>query len=150
MQKNTESVHEMVSSSNEPTSVAKAAKSSYQGVSTNPSNTTDSKSLSIYGGKNGSMIPDPTNADTAIWSPPVQTLLDQPPSTLPQKLLLGGMAFSLAFGIWATVGKIEQVGYAKGQLVPQGEVYKIHPVESAKGGPAKREFNGVKIKPWKK
>lgn len=66
------------------------------------------------------------------WSSGLQQVLDQPPATFPLKLLLGGMVFCLAFSAWAWLGKIEEVGRARGELVPQGEVYKIHPVESGK------------------
>jgi hypothetical protein len=42
------------------------------------------------------------------------------------------MIFSVAFGAWATFGKIDQVGHAQGKLVPKGAVYKIHPTEPGK------------------
>ncbi|WP_009544633.1 HlyD family efflux transporter periplasmic adaptor subunit [Crocosphaera subtropica] len=67
-----------------------------------------------------------------LWSSSVQTLLDQPPATLPQKFILGGMAFCLAFGAWAWFGTLEEVGKAQGKLVPEGETYKIQPVELGK------------------
>ena len=70
--------------------------------------------------------------NTANWSTSLQTVLDQPPSTLPRQLILGGLAFCVAFGAWATFGRIDEVGHARGQLVPKGEVYKIHPIESGK------------------
>lgn len=72
------------------------------------------------------------SSNTENWSTSLQTVLEQPPSTLPQKLLLGGMVFCLAVGAWAWLGKIEQVGRAQGQLVPKGQVYKIDPVASGK------------------
>ncbi|MDV2993508.1 MAG: hypothetical protein N4J56_003162 [Chroococcidiopsis sp. SAG 2025] len=78
-----------------------------------------------------SAISKPTS-NTENWSTSLQAVLEQPPSTLPQKLLLGGIAFCVAFGAWAWLGKIEQVGYAQGQLVPKGQVYKIDPVDSGK------------------
>jgi HlyD family secretion protein len=62
----------------------------------------------------------------------VQTLLDQPPATLPFRLIVGGMIFSVAFGAWAWFGQIEDVGKAQGQLVPQGKTYKVHPIEAGK------------------
>ncbi|HEY9606049.1 MAG TPA: HlyD family efflux transporter periplasmic adaptor subunit [Allocoleopsis sp.] len=76
--------------------------------------------------------PPPAAIPSPDWSPSVQTLLDRPPSTLPQRLVVGGIVFCLAFGAWATLGKIDEVGNAKGRLVPKGEVYKIHPIESGK------------------
>ena len=71
-------------------------------------------------------------ANIENWSTSLQTVLDQPPSTLPHKMILGGMIFCLAFGAWAWLGKIEQVGHAQGQLVPKGQVYKIEPIDSGK------------------
>ena len=66
------------------------------------------------------------------WSPSLETVLDQPPVSFPQWLILGGLVFSVAFGAWATLGKIDQVGHAQGKLVPKGAVYKIHPTETGK------------------
>jgi HlyD family secretion protein len=59
-------------------------------------------------------------------------MLDQPPSALPQRLILGGLVFCIAFGAWATFGEIDEVGHARGQLAPKGEVYKIDPLEMGK------------------
>lgn len=100
----------------------------------------------IYGGVVGSVAPPPTTPNAperpavkppeaptnTNWSTSVNTLLDQPPSSLPVRVLLGGMAFTLAFGTWAWVGKIEQVGHAQGRLVPKGQVYKIDPQDPGK------------------
>ncbi|MBD2538736.1 HlyD family efflux transporter periplasmic adaptor subunit [Coleofasciculus sp. FACHB-SPT36] len=106
----------------------------------------------IYGGATGSieMSVQPTSTETASnsqvhfasatspetrtnqWSTSLQTVLDQPPSTLPRQLILGGMAFCLAFGAWATFGQIDEVGHAQGRLMPKGAVYKIDPVEMGK------------------
>jgi HlyD family secretion protein len=47
-------------------------------------------------------------------------------------MLLGGLVFCMAFGAWATFGQIDEVGHAQGRLVPKGEVYKIHPIDSGK------------------
>jgi len=66
------------------------------------------------------------------WSTSLQTILDQPPSTLPFRMMLGGMVFCIAFGAWATLGNIEEVGRAPGQLVPQGEALKVNPIVSGK------------------
>ncbi|MEG4205464.1 HlyD family efflux transporter periplasmic adaptor subunit [Microcoleus sp. Pol7_A1] len=66
------------------------------------------------------------------WSTSLHSVLDQPPVSFPQGLILGGMVFSVAFGAWATLGKIDQVGHAQGKLVPKGDVYKIHPTEPGK------------------
>ncbi|MBD2740558.1 HlyD family efflux transporter periplasmic adaptor subunit [Coleofasciculus sp. FACHB-1120] len=66
------------------------------------------------------------------WSTSLQNVLDQPPSTLPRKLVLGGLVFCVTFGTWASFGQIDEVGHAQGRLVPKGEVYKIDPVELGK------------------
>ena len=76
--------------------------------------------------------PQPPASNTENWSTSLQTVLDQPPSSLPYKLILGGVIFCLAFGAWAWLGQIEEVGHARGRLVPKGEVYKIHPAQSGK------------------
>ncbi|EAZ91259.1 HlyD family efflux transporter periplasmic adaptor subunit [Crocosphaera chwakensis] len=73
-------------------------------------------------------VEEPVN----LWSSSVQTLLDQPPATLPQKFILGGIAFCFAFSAWAWFGTLEEVGKAQGKLVPEGETYKIQPVELGK------------------
>ncbi|MBA3922003.1 MAG: HlyD family efflux transporter periplasmic adaptor subunit [Nostocaceae cyanobacterium] len=103
---------------------------------------------SIYGGTSATatVVPQvPTNpqhlkdstriapaTNTANWSLSLQTVLDQPPSALPRRLLAGGMAFCTAFAVWAWIGKIEEVGRGRGQLVPEGEVYKIHSIDIGK------------------
>ncbi|MEM7771674.1 MAG: LysM peptidoglycan-binding domain-containing protein [Cyanobacteria bacterium P01_A01_bin.37] len=66
------------------------------------------------------------------WSTTVQNILDQPPSNLPQKFIASGILFCVLFGSWAWVGTIEEVGYAQGQLVPQGEVYDVAFPESGR------------------
>jgi HlyD family type I secretion membrane fusion protein len=99
---------------------------------------------SIYGGVASSVAANPQTpahsqlpkiatlktetVNTTNWSTSLQAMLDQPPSTLPRQLLLGGMVFCLAFGAWANFGQIDEVGHAQGRLVPKGEPYKIHPV----------------------
>jgi hemolysin D len=62
------------------------------------------------------------------WSPALQTMLDQPPSTLPLRVTLAGIAFCGIFGAWAWFGQVQEVSQAQGILVPQGEVYKVQPV----------------------
>lgn len=66
------------------------------------------------------------------WSPALQNVLEQPPAAFPRHLLLGGMVFCCAFVGWAWLGKVEEVGHARGRLVPQGEAYRIHPVDVGK------------------
>ncbi len=84
--------------------------------------------------KNGSVTATSKtpSAKTTDWSTSLQTVLDQPPSTLPYRFLVGGMLFCIAFGAWATFGQIDEVGHAQGRLVPKGETYKIHPTASGK------------------
>ncbi|MEA5512388.1 HlyD family efflux transporter periplasmic adaptor subunit [Crocosphaera sp. UHCC 0190] len=97
----------------------------------------------IYGGVSSPTIPmtsppsisfpkPSTDERARDWSLPVNSLLDQPPATLPQWLILSGMAFCLVFGTWAWFGTIEEVGKAQGKLVPEGETYKIQPIELGK------------------
>jgi HlyD family secretion protein len=66
------------------------------------------------------------------WSSYLQNTLDQPPANLPLMLIVGGAVFCFIFGIWAYFGKIEEVGKAVGELVPQGKTYKIEPLELGK------------------
>lgn len=73
-----------------------------------------------------------SSSEIVRWSTSVHTMLDQPPSTLPQRIILGGTVFLLAFVAWAWFGQIEQIGKAQGKLVPEGETYKIQPVELGK------------------
>lgn len=76
-----------------------------------------------------------TVAETSItktdsnWSPSVHTLLDEPPASFTQRLMLGAAIFCVAFGGWAWFGKVEEVNNAQGELIPQGETYKIEPME---------------------
>ncbi|MER3435646.1 MAG: secretion protein HlyD [Leptolyngbya sp. ERB_1_1] len=66
------------------------------------------------------------------WSTPVGTLLEQPPSSLPLRLAIGGIAFSVCFGFWAWFGQVNEVARAQGKLIPKGEVYKVNLVTSGK------------------
>ncbi len=78
-----------------------------------------------------------TTADAELppeekWSPALQTTLDRPPSALPNQLVVAGVLFCAAFGVWAALGQIDEVGHAQGRLVPQGETYKVNPVIGGK------------------
>lgn len=122
--------------------------SNSEGLSTQGDCELDPPVNSIYGGTAASVQPvhqtapysqnsgtsgsPGTVTNTTNWSTPLQTVLDQPPATFPQKMMLGGLVFCLSFGAWATFGQIEEVGHARGRLVPDGEAYKIHPVELGK------------------
>lgn len=86
-----------------------------------------------------------SSTELVHWSTSVHTLLDQPPSILPQRIILGGTVFCLVFLAWAWFGQIEQVGTARGKLRPEGEAYKIQPVELGKViGVAVKEGQEVK------
>lgn len=76
--------------------------------------------------KSGVPIPSATSA------PSLQTVLDQPPSTLPLRLSLGGLCFMAIFGVWAWFGQINEVAQAQGKLMPQGDPYKVNPIEAGK------------------
>jgi len=69
-----------------------------------------------------------TTIQSDRWSTSLQTLIDQPPSYLPYQLIAGGIAFCIAIITWANLGHIDEVGKARGKLIPLGEVYKVHPV----------------------
>ena len=98
------------------------------------------EAASIYGGVASEAIPIPqtpappktAGVNTSRWSPSLHRLLDQPPATLPQRVIMGGMVFCIAFGTWAWFGQIEEVGKAQGKLVPEGETYKIEPIDLGK------------------
>jgi hemolysin D len=62
-----------------------------------------------------------------LWSDSLQALLEQPPASLPQYLILGGIVFTAFMGCWSWFGTLEEVSMASGQLAPQGEVYKVQP-----------------------
>lgn len=66
------------------------------------------------------------------WSLPLQTVLDQPPSSLPLHFILGGTTFCLLFAAWAWVGQTDEIAQAKGKLIPKGEVFQVHSVDSGK------------------
>jgi hemolysin D len=69
-----------------------------------------------------------STARTGQWSPSLQNLLDQPPSNFPTWFAIGGILFSVIFGAWAWLGRVQDISVARGRIVPQGEVYKIQPV----------------------
>lgn len=71
-------------------------------------------------------------AATGDWSTSLQTLLDRPPPSLPNHLVVGGIMFCTALATWSVVARIDEVGRAQGRLVPQGEAYKVSPVVSGK------------------
>ena len=66
------------------------------------------------------------------WSGAIQATLDQPPTNLAKRLLVGGVLFTSVVGCWGWFGHIEHVSQASGQLVPLGESHKVQPVLSGK------------------
>jgi hemolysin D len=68
----------------------------------------------------------------ANWSSELSNFLEEPPASLPVRLIIGGAIFFLAFVMWAYFGQIEQVGKAQGKLVPFGRTYKVQPIETGK------------------
>ena len=70
----------------------------------------------------------PVTQPSAQWSDSLQSVLDQPPANLPQRLILAGLLFSSIFGAWAWFGTVQEIGHAQGRLVPEGQAYKVQPV----------------------
>ncbi|MGB3405409.1 MAG: HlyD family efflux transporter periplasmic adaptor subunit [Microcoleaceae cyanobacterium] len=75
---------------------------------------------------------DVQSSEMGNWSPELQSVLDQPPASFPLRVIFAGMVFVSVFGVWAHFGTIDEIGNARGELVPQGDVYKIHPVDLGK------------------
>jgi hemolysin D len=75
---------------------------------------------------------NPQQTPGTNWSSSLQTMLDEPTSALPLRFLVASMGFCAAFSSWAWLGQIEEVGRAQGQLMPQGQPYKVNPVVSGK------------------
>ena len=117
----TAKIEDSSKSSSQATKLSEAIDSDYGGVA--------SAAITV------AQIPAPpikADTKTTSWSRSLQTLLEKPPATLPQRLITGGMVFCLAFGAWAWFGHIEEVGTAQGKLVPKGETYKIDSLEPGK------------------
>jgi hemolysin D len=76
--------------------------------------------------------PDVTPDRGVQWSGALQSVLDQPASSLPLQLTLAGLGFMAACGAWAYWGQIDEVAKASGKLVPQGEVFKVNALEPGK------------------
>ncbi|MEB3279734.1 MAG: HlyD family efflux transporter periplasmic adaptor subunit [Lyngbya sp.] len=73
-----------------------------------------------------------TVSDSGNWSTALQSVLDQPPASFPMRVFTGGAVFCMAFAAWAHFGTVEEIGHAQGELIPQGNVFKVHPVEMGK------------------
>ena len=103
-------------------------------------NSSTKETVSIYGGvandtmsiAHTSSVAPALDVKTNRWSSSLQTVLDQPSATFPQRLIMGGIAFCVAFVIWGWFGQIEEVGKAQGKLVPKGDTYKVEPIELGK------------------
>ena len=67
--------------------------------------------------------------DKGEWSESLQSVLESPESSLPIKIVSGGIIFLSLFGTWAFLGQIEEVGRATGQLIPQGDVIRLESME---------------------
>lgn len=63
------------------------------------------------------------------WSGALQNVLNQPPASLPSRMMLGGAMFFVVFGAWAWLGHIEESGNGRGRLVPEGEAHELHAME---------------------
>jgi hemolysin D len=77
-------------------------------------------------------IPSPTVTPVSPWSDSVQSVLDQPASSLPLKFALCGMTFFGVFLAWAWFGQVDEVAKAPGKIAPQDEAVQVQPVELGK------------------
>jgi hemolysin D len=75
-------------------------------------------------------VSSPSALSSPQWSSGLQATLDQPPAKLPIYLAFAGSVFALVFAGWAWFGRVDEVAQATGKLIPQGEVHKVHPLES--------------------
>jgi HlyD family secretion protein len=66
------------------------------------------------------------------WSTSIQSVLDHPPAAFPYQVIWGGVLFGMAFGAWAYLGHVDEVGQARGHLVAGGDVFQVHSVELGK------------------
>jgi HlyD family secretion protein len=73
-----------------------------------------------------------TVSELGSWSAALQSVLDQPPASFPMGVFSAGAVFFVAFATWAHYGTVEEIGHAQGELIPQGNVYKVHPVAMGK------------------
>ncbi|WP_421654792.1 biotin/lipoyl-binding protein [Leptothermofonsia sp. ETS-13] len=102
----------------------------YGGTSASMAATSQPSADSAYG-----FVPEFSKSATPPvnnWSTSLQAVLDRPPASLPNHLVVGGVMFCAAFAAWAAVGQMDEVGRAQGRLVPQGETYKVQPALSGK------------------
>ncbi|NJK36473.1 MAG: HlyD family efflux transporter periplasmic adaptor subunit [Oscillatoriales cyanobacterium RM2_1_1] len=89
--------------------------------------------------------PIPSQAQAERWSASLQAVLDQPPASLPLRVMLGGILFTATFITWAYLGTMNEISRAQGELIPQNDTYEIHPTEMGKiSSIAIQEGNWVK------
>lgn len=86
----------------------------------------DKKSLSDRGNSLSSSILN------SPWSDSIQTILDQPTSSLPIQLACAGCLFLGTFLAWAWLGQVDEVAKASGKIEPQDAAVKVQPVELGK------------------
>ena len=89
----------------------------------NPPTTVTSDSLITYSERKEALT---------HWSASLQTVLDEPPARLPHRLITCGILSLIVIVFWAWFGQIEEIGTATGKLIPQGETYKVEPIDSGK------------------
>ena len=82
----------------------------------------------LFGGDRTTQPAELLDTNTSGWSESLQTVLAQPPATFSRQLICLGLVAVGVFGTWACVGRMQEVSSATGELVPQGETYKIQPV----------------------
>lgn len=70
----------------------------------------------------------PSSSKLTNWSESLQTTLDHPPAALPRYMVLIGIVFACMFGTWMWFGTMQEVSRAQGELVPEGDTYKVQPV----------------------
>jgi len=87
----------------------------------------------VYSSDENSVSSQNSNVQTPNnWSSSLQTLLDRPPATLSRILIVGSTIFCFAFGAWSWFGQVEEVGQARGRLIPKGKTYKVEAIEVGK------------------
>lgn len=64
------------------------------------------------------------------WSEALQSVLEQPPTSLPRHVMLGGILFTVIVGTWSWFGTFEEVSFAPGEVAPYGDVYRVQPSTS--------------------
>jgi hemolysin D len=85
-------------------------------------------------------------SEYAVWVSILESLREHPALTFPIRLLATGTIFCFVFVLWAWLGSLPEVGRVVGKLVPDGETYKVQPLESGKIREVKvKEGDTVKV-----